>query len=241
LLGTFLMTATQQTSGEFDLLANILETRGMVLGVLIALVIMSVICWFIIAYKAVWFLRMRSASKRFVNAYWDAGSPNEVYELARESACPEGRVFVAGFEELGNLRNRSKAASPGGPLRGGFENVERAVRRTERQEMSRFESLIGFLGTTGSTAPFIGLFGTVWGIMMAFGQLGAMDESANLLTTVTPHIAEALVATAIGLLAAIPAVMAYNFFVRRTRIMITDLDTFSADYLNTVRRLYFEN
>ncbi len=224
MLASFLLTATPGGGGEFDIFANILETRGVVLAVLIVLVIMSLACWFIIALKWIRFARIRSTSKRFVSEYWEASTPKEVYELAERSACPEGRVFVAGMKEIDN----------------GFENVERAVRRSERSALTELESLIGFLGTTGSTAPFIGLFGTVWGIMVAFAGLGQMEEGANLLTIVTPHIAEALVATAVGLLAAIPAVMAYNYFVRRTRIMISDLGDFSADYLNTIRRTYFK-
>ena len=94
------------------------------------------------------------------------------------------------------------------------------------------------LATTGSTAPFIGLFGTVWGIMRAFAGLGTLGEEGNLLTSVTPHIAEALVATAIGLVAAIPAVMAYNYFVNRIKVAVGDMEGFGSDYLNALRRLF---
>ncbi len=236
MVGTFLLAATPGGGGEFDIFANVLESRGVVLAVLVVLVLMSLVCWFIIAYKWLWFLRLKSLSKGFVDAYWEAQNPNEIYELARESSCPESRIFVAGFRELGQLKQRKKGT---GALTQGFENIERAVNRARTQEGYRFEGLVGFLGTTGSTAPFIGLFGTVWGIMTAFAGLGQMDEDANLLATVTPPIAEALVATAIGLLAAIPAVMAYNYFVRRIRRINTEVDSFSADYLNTLRRLYF--
>jgi len=120
----------------------------------------------------------------------------------------------------------------------GFENVERAVLRTQRAELSVMERWVAILATTGSTAPFIGLFGTVWGIMHAFAGLGMLGENANLLTSVTPHIAEALVATAIGLLAAIPAVMAYNYFVNRIKVAVGDMEGFGADYLNALRRLF---
>ena len=232
-----LTAATPLAAAEFDILENILATRGVVLAVLVVLVLMSVLCWAIILYKAIWFGRVMRVSKGFIAAYWEAQNPNEVYDLAKEVACPESRIFVAGFRELGHLKAR---ATNQNSLHGGFENIERAVRRVQAEEISHFESYVSFLGTTGSTAPFIGLFGTVWGIMMAFGGIGAMDEKSNLLKTVTPHIAEALVATAIGLLAAIPAVMAYNYFVRRIRIASTAMDGFSVEFLNTLRRLYFQ-
>ena len=143
-------------------------------------------------------------------------------------------MFVAGFRELGNLKKRN----PKGVL-GGFENIERAIKRARADEVTQLESTLQFLATTGSTAPFIGLFGTVWGIMRAFAGLGQMEDTSNLLTTVTPHIAEALVATAIGLAAAFPAVMAYNYYVNRIRRTVVQIDGFGADYLNTLRRLYF--
>ncbi|MFT5432275.1 MAG: biopolymer transport protein TolQ [Myxococcota bacterium] len=229
--------ATSQAAGEFDIFDNIVASRGVVLAVLLVLALMSLVCWFIIIYKAMWFARLRSASKAFASMYWQENNPGELFKRlgGDGGSCPEERLFAAGFKELGKLSKQQGGA----PLKHGFENVERAIFRAQTQEISRLETLLSFLATTGSAAPFIGLFGTVWGIMRAFAGLGDMDPDANLLTTVTPHIAEALVATAIGLLAAIPAVMAYNYFVNRVRRIAAEIDGFSADYLNLIRRSYF--
>ena len=236
MFGTLLIATTSGASGEFDIFTNILETRGVVLAVLIVLLVMSLLCWFIIAYKVLWFRRLRRASQSFTAQYWEADSPSEVYELARERAdCPETRIFVAGFREVGNLRRAD--SGPISPDR--FDNVERAVRRCQADETTHFERWVSVLATTGTTAPFIGLFGTVWGIMRAFAGIQDVGADTNLLTMVTPHIAEALVATAIGLLAAIPAVMGYNYFVNKIRRCSVQMETFSADYLNVLRRLYF--
>jgi biopolymer transport protein TolQ len=103
--------------------------------------------------------------------------------------------------------------------------------------MTRIESMVPFLATVGSTAPFVGLFGTVWGIMTSFIGISAQRQAT--LAVVAPGIAEALIATAIGLVAAIPAVIAYNYFLRRTRVIQAELDTFKADYLNIIKRHFF--
>jgi biopolymer transport protein TolQ len=120
---------------------------------------------------------------------------------------------------------------------GGIENIERALRRASTTEMTELERLVPFLATVGSTSPFIGLFGTVIGIMKSFAEIGAKG-SANL-ATVAPGIAEALIATAAGLLAAIPAVIAYNFFGARIKVLGVEMENFSADFMNIVRRHFF--
>src|SRR4029077_5797102 len=114
------------------------------------------------------------------------------------------------------------------------ENVERAMRRANGAQLTVMESLIPFLATTGSTAPFIGLLGTVLGIMKSFQQIGSMGVAS--LATVAPGISEALIATAAGLFAAIPAVIAFNFFNARIRVLGAEMEHFSADFMNIVRR-----
>jgi biopolymer transport protein TolQ len=116
----------------------------------------------------------------------------------------------------------------------GTDNVQRALRRAIATEMTRMTQMIPFLATTGNTAPFIGLFGTVWGIMNSFVGIGQMG-SANL-AVVAPGISEALVATAAGLAAAIPAVIAFNFFMSKIRVVESELQSFSADFLNIIER-----
>ena len=234
--GVLTLIATQSSANELDIFRNIFDSRGVVLSVLLVLIGMSVACWLIIAYKWLWFVRLRRASRLFADVYWKAQHPNDVYDSAKRGPpCPQSRIFVAAYRELSHLRSRGVTSAS----EGGFENVQRAVHRAQTSEVTGLERWLGFLGTTGSTAPFIGLFGTVWGIMRAFAGLGQLDAEANLLTTVTPHIAEALVATAIGLLAAIPAVMAYNYFVNQVRRTVADMEDFGADYLNNLRRLFF--
>ena len=121
---------------------------------------------------------------------------------------------------------------------GGIDNISRALRRATTSEITRLEKYTTFLATTGSTAPFIGLFGTVWGIMTAFKGIGETGSAS--LAVVAPGIAEALISTAIGLAAAIPAVMAYNYFVRRIRVLESEMESFSYDYLNIVRRNFLK-
>jgi biopolymer transport protein TolQ len=155
-------------------------------------------------------------------------------------------MFRAGYEELDLiLREREgRAQRPRGDgpaaapetVSAAFENIQRSLEQTAQNATARLERYVGFLATVGSAAPFIGLFGTVWGIMNAFGDI---DPNLPILQTVTPHIAEALVATAIGLLAAIPAVMAYNWLVGRMRHLEVHLHDFQADYLNILRRHFF--
>ena len=120
---------------------------------------------------------------------------------------------------------------------GAIESVERSMRRAASKELTNLESLVAFLGTTGATTPFIGLLGTVIGIMSAFQKIG-LDKSAGL-ETVAPGIGGALVATAFGLFAAIPAVIAYNYFLTRIKVLDAEMDHFAADFLNIIKRHFF--
>ena len=121
---------------------------------------------------------------------------------------------------------------------GDIGNVERALRRATTAEITHLESLVPFLATTGSTAPFVGLFGTVVGIMLSFKQIQAQGAAG--MDVVSQGISEALIATAIGLLAAIPSVIAYNFFLRRIRVLSSEMENFSSDFLNIVKRHFFK-
>ena len=116
----------------------------------------------------------------------------------------------------------------------GEENLSRALRKAARVERNNLERMTTFLATTGSTAPFIGLFGTVWGILLAFQKIGETGSAS--IQVVGHDIAHALIATAVGLAAAIPAVIAYNYFVSRIKVLASEMDNFSADFLNIVKR-----
>jgi biopolymer transport protein TolQ len=145
------------------------------------------------------------------------------------------QTFRAGYIELARLKKTSGEDQT--MLGGGIENVERALRRAQNSESTALLALTPFLATVGSTSPFIGLFGTVWGVMKAFNDIGRMG-SANL-ATVAPGISEALIATAVGLLAAIPAVIAYNYFLSSIKNLESEMDSFSSDFLNIVKRHFF--
>ncbi len=203
---------------------------------LLLLVIFSVVSWAIIFYKAVVLRRAAGQTERFLTKFWEAKRLDQMYqESDRFQHSPITQVFRSGYIELARLKKRSGDEET---LGGGIENVERALRRSQNAELTTLESLTSFLATVGSTAPFIGLFGTVWGIMKAFRDIGRMG-SANL-ATVAPGISEALIATAAGLAAAIPAVIAFNFFLSRIRILQSEMETFSSDFLNIVKRHFFK-
>jgi biopolymer transport protein TolQ len=221
--------ATSIAEGVF---ARVLDS-WVVSATLLVLLIMSVTSWFIIVYKAMYFRKVQSQSRTFVDAFWQSPRLDAIYKRAEElPVAPVSKVFKAAYVEISRLKDqREKGSSDEG-----IENVERALRRATQNETVEMERLIPFLATTGSAAPFIGLFGTVWGIMEAFSVLGMVGSGQNMMRTVVPHIAEALVATAIGLLAAIPAVMGYNYFVRRIRVSLTEIENFSAEFLNIVQR-----
>ena len=223
--------------GGFDLLQLLLGASGAVRSVLFLLVCLSIIGWYVIGYKWFYLARAQSESLRFLEAFWGAKRLDAVYQEAESrKRSPIAVMFKAGSVELSKLQ---KAKEGGGAQQsGGFhdelENVERALRRAATSETTQLESMIPFLATVGSAAPFIGLFGTVVGIIDSFHSI-ANQGSANL-ATVAPGIAEALGTTAIGLVAAVPAVMAFNFFARKTKVLTSEMDSFGNDFLNIVKR-----
>ena len=224
------------TTYEPNLWETVTHSGPIGFGALATLVLFSVISWAIILHKAFYLRRASRSSERFLAAFWEAKRLDQMYQRsdihARSPIC---QVFRSGYIELARLKKRSQEAEEG--LGGGIENVERALRRSQNAEVTALESLTPFLATVGSTAPFIGLFGTVWGIMKAFQDIGKMG-SANL-ATVAPGISEALIATAAGLAAAIPAVIAYNYFLAKIRVLESEMDAFGADFLNIVKRHFF--
>jgi biopolymer transport protein TolQ len=200
------------------------------------LVVFSIVSWGIIAYKAFALRTARNQSEEFLEAFWQAKRLDAVYQQSEQfPKSPISQTFRAGYIELARLK---KSAAEGDTLLGGgIENVERALRRAQNGESMALLSLTSFLATVGSTSPFIGLFGTVWGVMKAFHDIGKAG-SANL-ATVAPGISEALIATAVGLVAAIPAVIAYNAFLSSIKVLESEMDSFSSDFLNIVKRHFF--
>lgn len=144
---------------------------------------------------------------------------------------PVSQVFRAGYVELAKLTGEGTGGKVDSD---GLENIERALRRAATSELTHLEAQTPFLGTTAAAAPFVGLFGTVWGIMRAFNEI-YVAGNANLATVAKP-ISEALIATAVGLFAAIPAVVAYNHFVSRIKVLDAEMANFASDFLNIVKR-----
>lgn len=208
---------------------------AVVLLVLLGLVGMSVTCWAIILNKLITLQQASSQTQAFLERFWKSENLDKVYEhVGRYPNAPIAKVFSAGYVELKRLTGAENTAYT--MDLGLTENIERALRRATNTELNQLERLTNFLATTGSTAPFIGLFGTVWGILRAFQRIGVTGQAT--IATVGPDIAHALVATAVGLLAAIPAVMAYNYFNGRIKGLAHDLDSFASDLLNIVKRHY---
>lgn len=239
-----LITAQAEAGAEKLTVADILaETSGVVLWVLILLVVLSVVSWGIIGYKWWALRRARRESMKFLDAFWQSKRLDASYRSSEDYPhAPVSQTFRAGYIELSKLKNREgNTRENGQEIRvqlSGIENVERALRRATTSEMTQLESMVPFLATVGSTSPFIGLFGTVWGIMFAFVNIEA--EGAAGIDVVAQPIAEALIVTAAGLLAAIPAVVFYNLFVNRIKVIGSEMDNFSADFLNIVKRHFFE-
>lgn len=221
---------------DINVFQQVLDSRGMVLLVLLVLIAMSMACWFIIAFKWLQFRKLRRQSEAFVETFWRSETLDGVWDASeRTGEAPVARVFRAAYTELGRVKAGNAQGIAGGEDYG-FQNIERTLRRSQQSEQTRLERMVPFLATTGSAAPFIGLFGTVWGIMNAFAYI---HPDQPILQTVTPHIAQALVATAIGLLAAIPAVMAYNYFNSKIRVFAVEMENFGIDFLNILKRHFF--
>jgi len=222
--------ATVNTYNVFDQITN---AGFVVLSVLILLIIMSLACWVIIGYKWAMFRAVRRQTDKFFDIFWQSESLDTVFEASEQMGLsPVARVFRAAFSEM------MRATKAKNPTQTAFENTERTLRRAVQAESSRLERSLPFLATTGSAAPFIGLFGTVWGIMNAFGDI---SPDKPILQSVGPHIAHALIATAIGLLAAIPAVIFYNYFTSHIKVFYVEMDNFSIDFLNILKRHFLRD
>jgi len=229
-----------------DIWVLFLYAGPMVKGVILLLLSLSVICWGISLFK---FLVLRSAlneSESFLDIFWNNQSLSRTFTDAKPlEHSPLAEIFRSGFLELQQIQQQSAGESrtsdpaTASPLSlYGMGAIKRALDQAATAELTRLEKNLGFLATTGSIAPFIGLFGTVWGIMNSFRDIGRQG-SANL-ATVAPGIAEALVATAFGLLAAIPAVVLYNYFLGRIKMLTAEMDNFSSELLNIIER-YLES
>jgi biopolymer transport protein TolQ len=201
--------------------------------VLLVLGFFSVLSWLVIFQKSVMLVRSRGVTEKFRGMFRRATDWRELKAMSSEfTASPLLGLFSAGYSEV---TYQLRPAHPGARAQiKSMEAVERSLQRASVVEMGRMESYLGILATIAAVSPFIGLFGTVWGIIDAFRGIGATGN-ANL-ATVAPGISEALVATAIGLVAAIPALMAYNFFQGQLKNWQTELDDFALEFISLSER-----
>lgn len=208
---------------------------------LIILVVLSVFCWAIAYNKFMTFKKMKLADELFLAKFWKVTSLDSLFEdIDQYKESSLARVFKDAYLEMKKISESPLLAKTDGskPVLSGIDNLERVLNKSSEQEIAALESRLTVLASTGSTGPFIGLFGTVWGIMGSFHKIGQTGTAS--LAVVAPGISEALIATAIGLAAAIPAVVLYNNFISQVRKQEVALNNFSADFLNIVKRNFFQ-
>jgi len=218
-----------------NIFALLVKASVIVQVILLILLFFSVFSWTIIIFKRRTLRTAFAQNKKFLAAFKNSRALGEVGEAAKSlKGSPLAALFLAGSKEIAYLaKNRKDSGANGGAS---LDNLSRALAKASNAEVAKMEKLMSFLATTGSVSPFIGLFGTVWGIMDTFIRIGVTRSTS--LTSVAPGIAEALIATAVGLFAAIPAVMAYNFFLHRIKDQISDMEDFSLELLSIAERLY---
>ncbi len=217
---------------DFSILELMLNASWVVQAVVLLLITVSVISWAAIFRKALALKRIRRLTDNFERDFWSGGNLNELYAAASANArngSPMERIFASGMREFQKLRERR--ITDAGSL---LDGAQRAMRASYQRELDALEVNLSFLGSVGSVSPYVGLFGTVWGIMHAFTGLASLEQVT--LATVAPGIAEALVATAIGLFAAIPAVLGYNRFTHDIDRVANHLDTFMEEFSNILQR-----
>lgn len=212
----------------------ILEASPVVKFVLLVLLFFSVFSWAVIFFKRKSIKTAKAQNQKFLAVFRKSRNLSEVGEAAKQlKNSTLSTLFSSGFRELKFL----KKANPEMPLTAqNLETIQRGLVKGSNREINRLEKMMPFLATTGSVTPFIGLFGTVWGIMNSFTQIG-IEKTASL-QTVAPGIAEALIATAIGLFAAIPAVIGYNHFLGQIKEQIGEMEDFTFEFLSITERLY---
>lgn len=219
-------------SNTLSFISLITQASLLVQVVMAILLLASIVSWTMIFNKIHGFKRLIKAADRFEDQFWSGGDMSRLYsEWAGKHRDPHGiaNIFIAGFREFSRLSGKPNIDR--GDL---IDGVHRAMRVALSRELDALETHLSFLATVGSTSPYVGLFGTVWGIMNSFRSLGAMHQAT--IASVAPGIAEALIATAMGLFAAIPAVIAYNRFSNNAERLINRYEVFVEEFLSIVNR-----
>jgi biopolymer transport protein TolQ len=217
---------------DLSILQLVLGASLVVQLVMLLLLVVSVTSWAAIFRKLFALKRVKSLNDDFEREFWSGTSLNDLFAAAAQNAKlagPMERIFASGMREYQKLRERRISDAP--TL---MDGARRAMRASFQRELDVVETNLSFLASVASVSPYVGLFGTVWGIMHAFTGLGALQQVT--LATVAPGIAEALVATALGLFAAIPAVVAFNRFARDIDRVAINLETFIEEFSNILQR-----
>ena len=221
---------------DLSIVSLILNASWVVQAVVALLVGVSIASWAAIFRKIIALKKVQKLNDEFDREFWSGTSLNDLFAGAAQNAKHSGpmeRIFASGMREYNKLRER-RIADPGTLLDG----ARRAMRASYQRELDAIEANLSFLATVGSVSPYVGLFGTVWGIMNAFRGLSVTHSSS--IQAVAPGIAEALIATAVGLAAAIPALMAYNYFVQQIKVLAVEMDNFAHEFLNIAERHFFK-
>ena len=215
---------------DLSIIELVLHASVVVKIVIAGLLLMSLFSWGLIFSKLVGLARIKRGNDAFEQEFWSGKNLSDLYQSAnnRAETTPMERLFASGMREFMKLRDRR--LDTGAQLDG----ARRAMKASLQRELDSIEGNLGFLASVGSVSPYVGLFGTVWGIMHAFVGLSNLQQVT--LATVAPGIAEALVATAIGLFAAIPAVIAYNRFARDIDRIAIQLESFTEEFSNILQR-----
>ena len=224
---------------ELNLFTMFWKAGFMVKFVMLLLLYFSLGSWYIVFNKHMLYKRIRGNSIDFLKTFWRCKSLADANLALDEDRheCPEATIFTHGYNELQKITKSKPHGADEESLAmrmAGVDNLKRCLQKAETLEVNKLSAHLAFLATTGSATPFIGLFGTVWGIMTSFHQIG-MTGSASL-SVVAPGISEALVATAAGLAVAIPAVIFYNYYSNQVADMESDMQGFAADFMNLIER-----
>ncbi len=217
---------------DMSILSLITGASLLVQAVMLILLLASLFSWYYIFLKHFALRRATALAEEFEKQFWSGADLNDLHQRAMNTRTEAGsmeRIFEAGFREFMKLRNQ-----PGMDVRAVTDGTRRAMRATYQREMDELESHLSFLASVGSVSPYVGLFGTVWGIMNSFRGLSNVAQAT--LAAVAPGIAEALVATAMGLFAAIPAVVAYNRFAGDVSRLAIRYDSFMEEFSNILQR-----
>ncbi|MGZ3742558.1 MAG: protein TolQ [Pseudobdellovibrionaceae bacterium] len=236
-------TSNNQVTINTSPMDALLQASPVVQLTLLILLSLSIFCWAIAYTKYKQLKIVRAANEKFTTKFWKVNSLDTLYgDIDEFPSSNMARIFKSAYIEMKKIADsplvKHNDSGDEKPQLSGLDNLERAIRKSTENEVAQLETRLTVLATTGSTGPFIGLFGTVWGIMGSFHKIGATGNAS--LAVVAPGISEALIATAIGLAAAIPAVILYNNFVGLVRREEIELNNFGADFLNIVKRNFFK-